>query len=319
MAGLPIGLILPVGAALLYESAAQLRARRGRLLPPPSRVGQTLWSLAATGELWTHIAATMLRRARRFSHRRLAGILLGALTGSSRTASRLLDPTVQALRAIPSIAWVPLFILWLGIFEASKIALIAVGVFFPVYLGVMARDHQRRPQIRRGRARVPFAAAGIDTPHSLAGDLARLCRRACDQVLALASCLSLRPKSWVPRKAWAILLVDGQQLGKPDQILAAIFVFAMLGKICDGALVAAFRPFLRWQDSLRKACRAPLPRRSPRRPCRRTDSCCSSKRCRKSLRLIPRRSPTCRSKSAPARSSRSSAVPAVARPRCCAS
>jgi len=47
---------------------------------------------------------------------------------------------VQALRAIPSIAWVPLFILWLGIFETSKIALIAVGVFFPVYLGVMARS-----------------------------------------------------------------------------------------------------------------------------------------------------------------------------------
>ena len=44
---------------------------------------------------------------------------------------------MQALRAIPSIAWVPLFILWFGIFEASKITLIAVGVFFPVYLGVM--------------------------------------------------------------------------------------------------------------------------------------------------------------------------------------
>src|SRR3712207_9508548 len=48
----------------------------------------------------------------------------------------LIDPTLQALRAIPSIAWVPLFILWLGIFEASKVALIAVGVFFPVYLGI---------------------------------------------------------------------------------------------------------------------------------------------------------------------------------------
>ena len=50
---------------------------------------------------------------------------------------RLLDPTLQALRAIPSIAWVPLFVLWFGIFEGSKVTLIAVGVFFPVYLGVM--------------------------------------------------------------------------------------------------------------------------------------------------------------------------------------
>ena len=63
--------------------------------------------------------------------------MLGAISGYWGLARRLLDPTVQALRAIPSIAWVPLFILWLGIFETSKIALIAVGVFFPVYLGVM--------------------------------------------------------------------------------------------------------------------------------------------------------------------------------------
>src|ERR1019366_7757893 len=63
--------------------------------------------------------------------------LLGAISGYWSLARRLLDPTVQALRAIPSIAWIPLFILWLGIFETSKVALIAVGVFFPIYLGVM--------------------------------------------------------------------------------------------------------------------------------------------------------------------------------------
>ena len=59
------------------------------------------------------------------------------LTGASGTARRLLDPSIQALRAIPSIAWVPIFILWLGIFETSKLALIALGVFFPVYLGML--------------------------------------------------------------------------------------------------------------------------------------------------------------------------------------
>ena len=135
---LAVGLILPVGAAILYEAAARLGYFEARLLPPPSRIAETLWSLAATGELWTHVAATMLRLAAGFVLGAVAGILLGALTGASPTASRLLDPTVQALRAIPSLAWVPLFILWLGIFEASKIALIAIGVFFPVYLGVMA-------------------------------------------------------------------------------------------------------------------------------------------------------------------------------------
>ena len=60
------------------------------------------------------------------------------LTGGSTLMRRLLDPSIQAIRAIPSIAWVPLFILWLGIFETSKLALIALGVFFPVYLGTLS-------------------------------------------------------------------------------------------------------------------------------------------------------------------------------------
>ena len=84
-----------------------------------------------------HIAATLSRVFAGFGLGVVAGTLLGAVSGYWGLARQLLDPTVQALRAIPSIAWVPLFILWLGIFETSKIALIAVGVFFPVYLGVM--------------------------------------------------------------------------------------------------------------------------------------------------------------------------------------
>ena len=78
-----------------------------------------------------------LRVAAGFGIGVVAGTLAGAITGYSALLRRLLDPTLQALRAIPSIAWVPLFVLWFGIFEGSKITLIAVGVFFPVYLGVM--------------------------------------------------------------------------------------------------------------------------------------------------------------------------------------
>src|SRR5947209_4506307 len=109
---LAIGLILPVAAAILYETAARLGMFEARLLPPPSRIVETLWSLAATGELWTHVAATMLRLAAGFAFGAIAGILLGALTGAPPPASRPLAPTVQALRAIPSLAWLPLFILW---------------------------------------------------------------------------------------------------------------------------------------------------------------------------------------------------------------
>src|SRR5262249_45742214 len=124
-----LGLLLPV------ELAVRMGFSHGPLVPPPSVIWNTFTDLAATGELQQHALATIWRVAWGFVFGVLAGTVLGAIAGYSALSYRLLDPTLQGLRAVPSIAWVPLFILWFGIFEASKIILIAVGVFFPVYLG----------------------------------------------------------------------------------------------------------------------------------------------------------------------------------------
>ena len=243
-----VGLALPVGAAILYELAFRFGIFEARLLPPPSRVGLTLWKLAASGELQTHIVATMVRVVSGFGIGALAGILLGALTGSSAAARVALDPTLQALRAIPSLAWVPLFILWLGIFETSKIALIALGCFFPVYLGVMgAIANVDRKIVAVGRAfrlARPALARRILLPAILP-----------DTIVALRSAIGLgfmfvvAAELMGASEGLGYLLLDGQQLGKPDQILAAILCFAILGKICDWLIVIAARPFMTWQDS----------------------------------------------------------------------
>src|SRR5262245_64588002 len=128
-----LGLVLPVTLAAGWEIAVGLGLSSGRLLPPPSVIFDTFVDLAGTGELQRHALATLSRVAAGFVCGATAGTLVGAIAGYSARHHRLVDPTLQALRSIPSIAWVPLFILWFGIFEASKIILIAVGVFFPVY------------------------------------------------------------------------------------------------------------------------------------------------------------------------------------------
>ena len=243
-----LGLVLPVTAALLYEAAFRFGLVQARLLPPPSRIFTTLWKLAESGELKTHILATTWRVGMGFGLGALVGMVLGALTGASRNARRLLDPTLQALRAIPSLAWVPLFILWLGIFESSKIALIAVGVFFPVYLGVMA------------------SIANVDRKIVEVGRVFRLSRLALvrrvllpailpDFIIAIRSGLGLgfmfvvAAEIMGASEGLGYLLVDGQQLGKPDQILAAIIAFAVLGKIGDWLIIVLTKPFLTWQDT----------------------------------------------------------------------
>ncbi len=250
--GFVYGLILPVAAALLYEAAFRAGLVQARLLPPPSRIAQTLWKLAASGELLTHVIATLLRVGLGFGLGAVVGVVLGALTGSSSLARRLLDPTLQALRAIPSLAWVPLFILWLGIFEPSKIALIAVGCFFPVYLGVMgAIANVDRKIVEVGRAfRLSrlMLARRILLPAILP-----------DTIVALRSGLGLgfmfvvAAEIMGASEGLGYLLVDGQQLGKPDQILAAILCFAVLGKAADWLILVATRPLLLWQDSFARS------------------------------------------------------------------
>jgi sulfonate transport system permease protein len=243
-----LGLLLPVGLGLIWEALVAAGWSNGRLVPPPSVIFRTLWELAQSGELLRHTIATVLRVAAGFGLGVVTGTLAGAVTGYSALANRLLDPTLQALRAIPSIAWVPLFILWLGIFEESKVALIAVGVFFPVYLGVMG------------------AILGVDRKIVEVGRIFRLSgpalvRRILLPAVMPAYVVSLRSGlglGWMfvvaaefmgASEGLGYLLTDGQQLGKPAQIVAAIIAFAVIGKTSDAILAFATAPFLRWQDS----------------------------------------------------------------------
>ena len=112
--------MLPVSLAVAWELAVRAGWSNGRLVPPPSVIWNTLVELARSGELWLHVRATVGRVAAGFAFGVVAGTLLGAICGYSILSRNLLDPTLQALRAIPSLAWVPLFVLWFGIFETIE-------------------------------------------------------------------------------------------------------------------------------------------------------------------------------------------------------
>jgi sulfonate transport system permease protein len=242
-----LGLLLPLAVAVGWEAAVRLHWSDGRLVPPPSVIFATFMGLAKTGELQRHVLVTTGRVAIGFGLGVIAGTMVGALAGYSSLTRRLIDPTMQALRAIPSIAWVPLFVLWFGIFEGSKITLIAVGVFFPVYLGVMgAVMSVDRKIVEVGRV---FRLSGFQMVRRIL-----LPAVLPHYVIALRSGLGL---GWMfvvaaellgASEGLGYLLVDGQQLGKPAQIVAAIVAFAIIGKITDWIIVLASAPFLRWED-----------------------------------------------------------------------
>lgn len=246
-----LGLILPVGLAVVWELAARAGWIEARLVPPPSTVWQSLSEFYASGDLTRHIGATLARVASGFALGLVLATVIGALTGFSTTLRRLLDPTVQALRAIPSIAWVPLFVLWFGIFEASKVALIATGAFFPIYLslmsGILSVD---RKLVEVGRV-YQLGPVGMVTrillPAALPAWLTGV-----RGGLGLAWMFVIAAELMGASEGLGYLLVDGQMIGNAAQIMGALVLFAILGKLTDSLVTVLSRRLVDWQDSFQR-------------------------------------------------------------------
>ncbi len=136
--------IVPVLLIVGWQAASQLGWLSNRVLPAPLAVVEAAWSLAVSGELWRHVWVSTWRALIGLAVGGGLGLLLGLLTGTFRTAATLLDSTLQMVRNIPTLALIPLVILWFGIDETAKLFLVALGVFFPVYLntyhGIRAVD-----------------------------------------------------------------------------------------------------------------------------------------------------------------------------------
>ena len=252
LGGGALGWALPLLLLLAWEAVARAGLVRATLLPPPAAVGATLWGLAKSGELAEHVTITLIRVLLGFALGTAAATVLGALSGYSETWRRLLDPTIQGLRSVPSIAWVPLFILWLGIFEASKITLIAIGVFFPVYLNLMAgiRETDRKlVEVARVHGyRGPALVRRVLLPATLPAYVTGL-----RGGLGLGWMFVVAAEMMGASEGLGFLLIDGQMTGRPAAILASILLFAVLGKATDLLLATLGRRATHWQDSFQAA------------------------------------------------------------------
>jgi len=242
-------LLLPWLLPLTLVALWQLASARGwlstRVLPAPLDVLLAAWRLAESGELWNHVRISAGRALLGLLVGGGLGLVLGLLTGSVRWIEMLLDSTIQMIRNIPALALIPLVILWFGIDESAKLFLIAISVFFPIYIntfhGIRNVD---QGLIEMGRT-YGLGRWALYTQVVLPGALSSI-------LVGLRFSLGLM---WVilivaetisAQAGIGYLTMNAREFLQTDIVLVGILLYALLGKLADLFARGLERYWLRW-------------------------------------------------------------------------
>jgi len=254
--GLSPGRPLPasrlIGPALLIALWAAASAA-GRLdpgaIPAPWTVLRTAGHLWTAGTLPNDILTSLERAGYGFAIGLTAGVVLALASGLSRVGEALIDGTVQLNRAIPTLGLIPLFILWLGIGESFKIAIIAIVVYIPIYLNTHAAlsgIDSRFVELAevQGLSRLRFVRQ-IVIPGALPGFFVGLRLGVTGSWLGLVVLEQINATSGL-----GYMMFQAQNYGQSDVILVGLLVYGVFGLISDSVVRLIERRVLSWRRTL---------------------------------------------------------------------
>jgi sulfonate transport system permease protein len=244
------GALLPLAILALWWGVTAAQLVPSYKLPSPAAVVAAAVDLQTNplhrGLLYSDVAISVQRVLIGFLLGSLVGLVLGSLVGLSRTADILLGPLLGALRAVPSLAWMPLLLLYLGIFEPPKIVLITIGAMFPVFTTLSSALRHVDPQlVELGRA-FGLRRFGLLTTVQLPAVIPALVS---GLRLALAQAWLFLVAAELINSSIGLgfLLTDSQQNSRVDRLFLAIILLAVLGKTTDALIGLLERRLLkRW-------------------------------------------------------------------------
>lgn len=219
------------------------------VLPPPTAIGAAYYELISTGELQDAIPTSLTRSLIGLLLGGTTGLLLGLFAGLWRVGEELFDAPLQMLRTIPFIALIPLFIIWFGIGEDAKIALITAATVFPMYLntyaGVRGVDHKLIEAGKIFGLSDRGIAVRIILPTALPSILVGLRYSAGVSLLALVAAEHINARSGI-----GYILVNANQNQRADIIIAGVIVYAFLGIALDLIMRIIERLALPWRPNI---------------------------------------------------------------------
>lgn len=240
--------LAPVLLVIIWESLAQAGSLSPQVLPAPSKVIRTAYKLATTGTLLNDLGVSLLRAAAGFALGAAVGATLGVLVGFSRTAEAAIDRSVQMIRAIPFLAALPLVIVWLGVGEAEKIFLVALGVTFPIYINTVLGIRQVDPKLLElGRVQGLSSLQlirRIILPGALPSILTGVRYALATAWLALVVAETICAQSGI-----GFLAMDAREFLRTDVIILTIVIYALIGIAADAIARLLERRLLAWHPN----------------------------------------------------------------------
>lgn len=243
--------VVPLVAVLVaWEAVGRLSWVPSLFLPAPSAVLVEASRMAASGELWRHLGISLVRIGLGFLVGGAAGTAAGLLLGASRLAEAVGNPLLAAAYPIPKIALLPLMILWLGIGETPKVAMIALGVFFPVAINTYAGVRDTEPLMVKAAtslgARRGQILAKVVLPSALPMVLAGYRLGAGVALLLVVSAEMINATAGI-----GFLVLHAGDLMLTGKLMVGLAVLSLLGLASTWALRLVERWLVPWKEDFR--------------------------------------------------------------------
>jgi sulfonate transport system permease protein len=211
-------------------------------------------NLIRNGDLFVHLGVSLLRAAAGFVIGGTLGLGLGILVGFSPLAQALLDRPIQMVRAVPFLAMLPLVIVWFGVGEVAKLFLVALAVFFPIYINTMLGIRQLDPKLMELARVVGLERAATVRRIILPGAMPSILTGV-RYALAHAWLALVIAETLATTKGIGFLAMDAREFLNTNVIVLTMIVYAIIGVVADALVRLLETRFLSWHVNYAKGAR----------------------------------------------------------------
>jgi len=241
--------ITPVFIILVWQWAGDSNRVSGHLLPTPTAILNAFIDLSSSGVLLSEFLVSCQRAIIGVFAGVFFALILGITLGLVGILYRLIDPTMQLLRLTPSLAVAPLIILWFGFGEMSKIVIIALGAFFPMYLSTLQSLREIDPKLMEVSKVLAFTPVkhltSVLLPSAVPGILSGFRMAVAYGWLSLVVAELLGSQAGI-----GFLMSHAHTNAQPEVVFVGVIIFAVMGKVIDSSIALLERKLLKWRNAI---------------------------------------------------------------------